>query len=185
MMNCCLMTAGKYACREGHAAAAGEGADFRLLAQSLLRLGDDARRQPGRQEMTMRHPAGMKKSASHPREEVTAAHAYRQDQALHKGKTYAIILSVPCDGREMERCPSGRRCLTRNQVWRITTVGSNPTLSASESKSPAADGCGAFFRLRLPLLVRGPHTHEEKGFRSFAQNQSLFPRRRRQPQADG
>lgn len=32
-----------------------------------------------------------------------------------------------------ERCPSGRRCLTRNQVWLIATVGSNPTLSAIES----------------------------------------------------
>ena len=134
-------------------------AESRLLAKNLPCLGDDARRQPGWQEMTMRHPAGMKKSASHPREEVTAAHAYRQDQALRKGKNYAIILSVPSDSRDMERCPSGRRCLTRNQVWRITTVGSNPTLSASESKRPAADGCGAFFRLRFPLLVRGPHTH--------------------------
>ena len=35
----------------------------------------------------------------------------------------------------MERCPSGRRCLTRNQVWLIATVGSNPTLSASKIKA--------------------------------------------------
>ena len=37
-----------------------------------------------------------------------------------------------------ERCPSGRRCLTRNQVWLIATVGSNPTLSAISQWSPAA-----------------------------------------------
>ena len=40
---------------------------------------------------------------------------------------YAIIFLFATN---MERCPSGRRCLTRNQVWLIATVGSNPTLSA-------------------------------------------------------
>lgn len=134
-MNCCLMTVGKYACREGHAAAAGEGDRFpapgaksgaprRGCAEAAGMAGNDfaAFGWAGKRARAIRA------------QEVTASHAYRQDQALHKGKTYAIILFVPCDGREMERCPSGRRCLTRNQVWRITTVGSNPTLSASESK---------------------------------------------------
>ena len=44
----------------------------------------------------------------------------------------------------MERCPSGRRCLTRNQVWLIATVGSNPTLSAIEIKGLARFCAGLF-----------------------------------------
>ena len=53
-------------------------------------------------------------------------------------RMYDIILYVlQRTRRNTERCPSGRRCLTRNQVWLIATVGSNPTLSAICKSVPA------------------------------------------------
>jgi hypothetical protein len=90
-MNCCLMTAGKYAGGEGRAAAAGE---LWLLAKNLPCLSDDVRRQPGWQEMTMRHPAGMKKSASHPRARSDRIARIQTRSGIAQGKN--LCYNITC-----------------------------------------------------------------------------------------
>ena len=50
-----------------------------------------------------------------------------KDISLQKNFFYDIMIPVQ---HVMERCPSGRRCRTRNAVGLIALVGSNPTLSA-------------------------------------------------------